>query len=805
MPDTNNLICCKCDSAFSALVDFQKHLKDYHDLKVSDNVQIICKMCRKEFKWVRYFIKHVKEYHVTPTVHNEPQIKKRKIDNSTWLPKNIDFQSHICDIAANLRFCTDMTATNVGLVVNKVEKMTESIMKEVEIKIQEFFTEHQVNVPDEKLKLFLNQFHYDSSQFMNLKSMKSQISILKNKYNYIDPIDIRLGKEVKFVKGQSSPDVQHIVISYVPVIEIIKMVFSQEEVVNFKKDIKTSKNDILSCFEDGEIYKNHPFFQKYPDGIGIFLYNDDFLANNPIGSKARQQKLGGFYISFMNLPEHLRDFIGNVHPIAITKQEYIKTYGIDECLSAFMLELMSLESDAGVSCTIKNKKFTFRATVVGVIADSLAAHEILGFMSPSSKYFCRICIITRNEWKFFPSVNADIRTKEIHDECITKIKSGDTDNHMGVKRECVLNESKYFHSTQNFIFDIMHDVLEGQAQLDLRLIISKLIVNKTYDLNIECLNYRISNFNYGPLDSKDKPSPILCDTTSNIKLQQRAVQTWCLLRAFPFMVSDKVPKDDPYLQHLININKINEIIFSPKIPSHILSYLEELIDLHIENFQKLFPEQSLINKLMHMKHYPMCIRQCGPLRHLSCFKYEAKHNLFIKYGALCCNYKNISKTMTNIAQMTQCSIWGKDQKYIRERINYSASNDPNEEEIMILKSVLKEEVRIENLRVLLSVSIYSKRYQNGLFLALRIGSDIDSNMPAFGKIMKIILYNDDIYFYCQLYRTLYLNEALNAYKINETDSYELINYECLVDNHALSEWNDFNGQSYICLYHMIVE
>ncbi|CAB0030141.1 unnamed protein product [Trichogramma brassicae] len=64
-------------------------------------------------------------------------------------------------------------------------------------------------------------------------------------------------------------------------------------------------------------------------------------------NKARQQKLGGFYISFMNLPEHLRDFIGNVHPIATTKQEYIKTYGIDECLSAFMLELMSLESDAG--------------------------------------------------------------------------------------------------------------------------------------------------------------------------------------------------------------------------------------------------------------------------------------------------------------------------------------------------------------------------------------------------------------------------------------------------------------------------
>ena len=152
------------------------------------------------------------------------------------------------------------------------------------------------------------------------------------------------------------------------------------------------------------------------------------------------------------------------------------------------------------------------------------------------------------------------------------------------------------------------------------------------------MNHRINVFPYGPSEFKNKPSSTLTsDSIRNVstdhKLQERAAQTWCLLKIFPFLVSDKVPPEDPYLQHIINLNKINEIVFAPKLRSSMLPYLHEIIRHHYEEFRRLFPEEKAINKLHHLTHYPLCIKN-GPLRHLACFKDEAKHAMFKKYGAI---------------------------------------------------------------------------------------------------------------------------------------------------------------------------
>ena len=150
---------------------------------------------------------------------------------------------------------------------------------------------------------------------------------------------------------------------------------------------------------------------------------------------------------------------------------------------------------------------------------------------------------------------------------------------------------------------------------------------------------------------------------------------WCLLRIFPFLVFDKVPSNDKYLQFLINLNMIIEIVFASKLPSNIKPYLHELILHHVKQFKILFPEQNPINKLHHMTHYASCIENSGPLRNLACFKDEAMHQVFKKYGSICCNFRNIIKSMSNISQMTQCSIWGTNRKEIRKKIKYTFFED----------------------------------------------------------------------------------------------------------------------------------
>jgi hypothetical protein len=41
----------------------------------------------------------------------------------------------------------------------------------------------------------------------------------------------------------------------------------------------------------------------------------------------------------------------------------------------------------------------------------------------------------------------------------------------GVKRSCLLNTLQYFNTADNFSVDIMHDILEGVAQLEVKLVL----------------------------------------------------------------------------------------------------------------------------------------------------------------------------------------------------------------------------------------------------------------------------------------------------------------------------------------------
>ena len=41
----------------------------------------------------------------------------------------------------------------------------------------------------------------------------------------------------------------------------------------------------------------------------------------------------------------------------------------------------------------------------------------------------------------------------------------------GVKRSCLLNSLKYFNTIDNFSVDIMHDILEGVAQFEVKLVL----------------------------------------------------------------------------------------------------------------------------------------------------------------------------------------------------------------------------------------------------------------------------------------------------------------------------------------------
>ena len=91
----------------------------------------------------------------------------------------------------------------------------------------------------------------------------------------------------------------------------------------------------------------------------------------------------------------------------------------------------------------------------------------------------------------------------------------------GVVKDSILNTSQYFYVTEGLVPDIMHDVLEGSAQLEMKELMKYLINNE--NITLKEVNSQIENFPYSPNDVCDKPSTISQTTlkSSDHSLKQK--------------------------------------------------------------------------------------------------------------------------------------------------------------------------------------------------------------------------------------------------------------------------------------------
>ena len=76
----------------------------------------------------------------------------------------------------------------------------------------------------------------------------------------------------------------------------------------------------------------------------------------------------------------------------------------------------------------------------------------------------------------------------------------------GVTRDSILNELGYFHVTSGLPPDVMHDVFEGVAVVELKCMLVVFIQEQKM-FNLSTLNSRIKSFPFGFPDAKSKPLP----------------------------------------------------------------------------------------------------------------------------------------------------------------------------------------------------------------------------------------------------------------------------------------------------------
>lgn len=149
----------------------------------------------------------------------------------------------------------------------------------------------------------------------------------------------------------------------------------------------------------------------------------------------------------------------------------------------------------------------------------------------------------------------------------------------------------------------MHDILEGVAPLEIRLMLRHFIYEERL-FSLELLNHRISSFDYGYGNENNEPSVILnLISTSDNAIKQTASQMWCLLQVLPFLVGDLVSVGSEHWHLFILLREICSIVFAPVVTYGLAVFLTQLIIEHHTLFKKLY-DRNLIPKHHFMTHYP---------------------------------------------------------------------------------------------------------------------------------------------------------------------------------------------------------
>ncbi|XP_026289866.2 uncharacterized protein LOC113214642 [Frankliniella occidentalis] len=541
----------------------------------------------------------------------------------------------------------------------------------------------------------------------------------------------------------------------------------------------------------------------------------------------------GMILSLQNLPPVKSSQFSSIYLLALAFSEDIKTTGgFEKILVPFLAELRKLESETGVLIDISiGEPFALRATLTVLCADTLAAHEVLGLLSPSARHFCRVCMVSRQEFRANLLAVGERRTKAMLDEQVRLMnqrRSRQTE--FGVRKSCPLHLSRGFDGTRDVIFDCFHDLLEGVCHWVVSLCLRSFI-SVDNNISLKDLNDRIPAFNYGVNEIKNKASANFSDDSlKGSKLKQTGCQMWCLTRMLGFLVPE-VPAEDEHLKLLNLLQAILLIVFSDAVRPEDITRLEELIAEHHTLFERLHvtPEHNVFddlsddeeeaeenpddpmddeeaasvqrsrvpkkvtpgNKLHHLVHYPDIFRDHGSLIRYWCARYEGRHQIFCKYGSICCNFINIIKSMAQMYQLSTLSDHLK-TTYIAEEMELLGPQEITVElsrhRQYLIECGLAPDDIVSDVE---AVSIAGETYRPSLFVI------VDCATPTFAIIQYIYVKGSEVYLVLRPWRTVAFERRYCAYRVEATNESSVFiqSHQDLARHGTFAPWNPWKQRT----------
>lgn len=636
--------------------------------------------------------------------------------------------------------------------------------------------------------------------FSNFNSKYKREQYFKD--HIVEPVDVPLGIRMDQIWNKE----KHIYeqgpvssrFSYIPILKTLKFLLCNSSFRNLlKQQTNVNSTNALTEFCHGTSYRNSVFFNINEDAFQLQLYFDEFETVNPLGSKTGGHKLGAIYMTVRNLPSQFNSALQNIHLVALFYSDDIKKFGINSVLDIIVKDLKMLET-VGIYDDISQKHY--KGTLVSLSHDNLGGNQLFGMVeSFSATYYCRICL---SEKTLAQRMNVQddklLRNNDLYEQHCNLLQSSESASHIfGIKCRSLLNNLNNFKLCENPSVDIMHDLLEGVVQLEIKAYLKFLISEKVVTINE--LNQRIQSFNYGINERANRPSPICLDKLGHA-IGQRAAQTLCLIKYLPLILSDKivaVPNVNKgkykVLQLLLQI--IN-IVFCPINTIGMVSRLKHLIEEHHALYQFEY-DANLVPKHHMMTHYPDLILKMGPLIGLSSMRFEAKHGYFKNLIHSLKNYRSICKTLSFRHQEHMWHKW--------QNINISFSpvygkcntinfnNKTYANELHDFLKITSNNETTSEISVTNSVNILGVSFQKQQFITDKRDA---LDYPVFSEIIEICVINDNIHLVCKPWFTREYNKIYQAYIIENCNgsnsSFRIIDFKTITHNVSYDMHKPFN-------------
>ena len=562
---------------------------------------------------------------------------------------------------------------------------------------------------------------------------------------------------------------------YVPIHETLKRLLEDDSVIGYIDNPHQRSDDFLEDFCDGELLKSHPLFSNDSHALQIIAYFDELEVCNPLGTHTKTHKLAIVLFTLGNIPPKFRSTLRAMNLVACATHPVIEKHGLDAILEPFIKDLNLLTS-RGISVNVKGILRTFRGGLLCFLADNAASNALGGFKESFSFSFrfCRTCLATKDSFRehFLPHLFMK-RTDTNHKNHCAEIQGPLQDHYSktyGINRQSKLMDITNFSLFNGGLpHDFMHDILEGVAQLEIKLLVKHMVDLKYISLNE--YNRRIVCFDYGSSEG-DKPSIITRTIlqSDDKKFHLSSSQTLLLCRIFPLLVGDCIPEDDCNWKCFTLLRKIIDIVASPVIYKGQCAILRVLIEEHHSFFCEIYSESFITPKFHFMLHYPDQIILLGPMVRTWTMRYEAKLNLFKRASRLG-NFKNIALTLAQRHQRWMCyqtssgEIFQSDFQCGPGGQPETLANKPQELVGCIRNALsnVSDDATIFNANWVKKNGV--RYHSNNCFVI--IGSD--KNDLIFGRIIELFVISGDfLLFHIQNYKNKYFDDHFQAYVVYES-------------------------------------